>query len=209
MNKCTGTIAIVMLIILLTAPAFAKDDPSFYVKKDTWPDTMRASRKTLMAEEKAKGGGVTLDFAQEEFTVAAWVKTKRGGPFFVKSAGAGTWEEASKVISISDDDGNLVYLVSVPPKQNINDPDKQTDEDAFGNLAIAFGQVEEANLRDGEWHHVAMTGANRRYNFYVDGKPIESMTLWNFKRADPITNKQICLLNVIPHNSQKKTSLFS
>ena len=172
-----------VLTVSLAAAAFAQD-PSFYVKKDTWQDTMRASREALMAEEKAKGGGVTLDFAQEEFTVAMWVKTKRGGPFFVKSAGAGTWEEASKVISISEDDGNLVYLVSVPPRQDVDDPDKQTDEDAFGNLAIAFGQPGGTNLRDGQWHHIAVTGANRRYNFYIDGKSIESMTLWNFNRAD-------------------------
>jgi hypothetical protein len=173
-----------LFALSLSAPAFAQD-PSFYVKKDTWQDTMRASTEALMAEEKAAGGGVTLDFAQEDFTVAAWLRTRTGSPFFVKSSEPGVWEEASKVISISREDGNLVYLVSVPPKRDADDPDKQTDENAFGDIAIAFGQVGEVNLRDGEWHHIAMTGANRRYNFYVDGKPIESMTLWNFNRVGP------------------------
>jgi hypothetical protein len=186
MKKMHGVVSVAgfILAVSLAAPAFAQD-PSFYVKKDTWQETMRASRELLMVEEKAKGGGVTVDFAQEEFTVAVWVRTKVGSPVFVKSSEPGVWEEASKVISISSEDGNLVYLVSVPPRQDADDPDKQTDEDAFEGLAIAFGQVEETRLRDGQWHHIAMTGANRRYNFYIDGKPIESMTLWNFKRVGP------------------------
>jgi len=184
MRSGRNIISMIVLTITIASTCFAQD-PSFYVKKDTWPETMRASREALIAEEKARGGGVTLDFAQEDFTVAMWVRTKTGGPFFVKSARAGAWEEASKVISISRDDGNLVYLVSVPPRRDADDPDKQTDENAFDGLAIAFGQVNETNLRDGEWHHIAMTSANRRYNFYIDGKPIESMTLWNFKRAGP------------------------
>ena len=115
MKKMHGVVLVAdfILAVSLAAAAFAQD-PSFYVKKDTWQKTMRASTEALMAEEEAKGGGVTVDFAQEDFTVATWVRTKVGGPAFVKSAGIGVWEEASKVFFISNDDGNLVYLVSVP-----------------------------------------------------------------------------------------------
>ncbi|MHC4214491.1 MAG: LamG-like jellyroll fold domain-containing protein, partial [Planctomycetota bacterium] len=173
-----------IFVASLTAPALAQD-PSFYIKKDTWQDTMRASTEALMAEEEAKGGGVSIDFAQEEFTVAVWVRTKGGGPVFVKSSEPGVWELTTKTFYISDEDGNLVYLVSVPRRRDADDPDKQTDESTFDGLAIAFGQAGESDLRDGQWHHIAMTGVNRRYNFYIDGKPIESMTLWNFNRTGP------------------------
>ena len=54
MKKMHGVVLVVNFIfaVSLAAPAFAQD-PSFYVKKDTWQETMRASRESLMAEEKA------------------------------------------------------------------------------------------------------------------------------------------------------------
>jgi len=179
-------ISFLLLTFLIVSNVLA-EDASFYVKKDTWQETVLASREALMKEEKAQGGGVTLDFAQEEFTIAAWVKTKAGGPIFVKSAAPGVWEVASKILTIQQDEGNLLYLVSIPRERREDDSERHTDEDSFGGLAIALGQLEGQGLdiRDGQWHHVAMSGANLRYNFYVDGKPIESLTLWNFRKAGP------------------------
>lgn len=177
-------ISFLLLTFLIVSNVLA-EDASFYVKKDTWQETVLASREALMKEEKAQGGGVSVDFAQEDFTIAAWIKTKTGGPIFVKSAAPGVWEVASKVLTIQQDEGNLLYLVSIPRERREDDSERHTDEDSFGDLAIALGQTEGINLRDCEWHHVAMSSANLRHKFYFDGKGVESITLWNFRKAGP------------------------
>ncbi|MHC4791699.1 MAG: LamG-like jellyroll fold domain-containing protein [Planctomycetota bacterium] len=141
-----------------------------------------------MREAKKQGGGVSVDFGQDEFTIAMWVKTKSSGPVFFKSASPDKWEVGSKVLTIQEeDDNNILYLVSVPRERRAeeDDPERHTDEDSVPSMAIALGQLGEKNIRDGEWHHVAMSSANQRHKFYVDGKPIESITLWNFRRAGP------------------------
>ncbi len=178
-----GILVCLSVAFLASSAAGAADDPSHYVKKDTWQETVLASREALMKEEKARGGGVAVDFGQEKFTITAWIKTDSDGPIFVKTAGPGTWDVGAKVFSLAED--NVLYLVSVPRERAEDDPDRQTDENAFAGMAIALGQLGERDLSDGQWHHVAMTSAVQRHKFFVDGKPIESLTLWNFGKMGP------------------------
>ena len=51
------TTVFTLVVVLSTEAAYA-EDPSFYVKKDTWQETMRASRETLLKEEQAHAGAV-------------------------------------------------------------------------------------------------------------------------------------------------------
>ncbi|MHC5073495.1 MAG: hypothetical protein ACYTFE_01565, partial [Planctomycetota bacterium] len=77
---------IILLAASITSVCFAAD-ASYYIKKDTWQETVMASREAQMKEAKAKGGGVSVDFGLEEFTIATWIKTKSSGPMFIKGAG--------------------------------------------------------------------------------------------------------------------------
>jgi hypothetical protein len=94
------TLSIFMVLFTIVLNCFAQD-PGFYVKKDSWQETVFASREALMQQEKARGGGITLDFSQADFTVATWIKTTTGGPIFAKSKAPGVWEVGSKILSIS------------------------------------------------------------------------------------------------------------
>jgi len=181
-------IAAGLAVAVLAGTSTFAADPSYYVKKSTWHDTVLASREALMKEEKARGGGVSVDFGQDEFTIAAWIRTGSEGSIFVKTGRAGMREVGSKVFSLAEeDDGSamLLYLVSVPRERRTDDPDRQTDEDSFGGMAIALGQLDGLDVRDGQWHHVAMTSSIQRHKFFVDGRPIEALTLWNFGKMGP------------------------
>ena len=64
---------VVPLLLLLAFPA-PLDDPAWYVRCDTWAETVRQSREALLSQERSIGRGRPLpDLGAEDFTIAAWV----------------------------------------------------------------------------------------------------------------------------------------
>lgn len=185
---CLTVYIIITLTMGLGSSPLVAQDPSNYTKKGSWQETVLASREALMAAEQAAGGGLPLDFGQEDFTVSLWIRTTaKAGPLFMKSSSTSQWEIGSKVLSIYDDDGqtNLLYLVRVPDRDRKLEEGQQTDERSVRQIAIALGYPGEINLSDGEWHQVAVSTTNERYTFYADGREIRSLTYLNFRKLTP------------------------
>ena len=84
------------------------------------------------------------DFARENYTVSAWIKTRHDGPIFAKTLAAGQWARGGKTGFVSG--GRLAFDIGWS------------------------GAVKGRKLvADGKWHHVAFTGAAPQ-KLYVDGK---------------------------------------
>jgi hypothetical protein len=143
-------IARALLLLFLLAPAASPQDPDYYVKKASWPETILASREALMEKERLEGSGVPLpDFGAAEFTFMAWIRTtSENGAVFAKAPAEGNWEEQGKVFFLRR--GALHYDVGWVGAIN-----------------------SEAKVNDGKWRHVALAG-KATLNFYVDGKPVKS-----------------------------------
>lgn len=84
---------------------------------------------------------------RRSYTIAARIRTERGGPIFAIAGSEGSWEPNSVCWFVRD--GRLVFDMGF------------------------VGQVEGwANVADGEWHNVALTydGETGRVGFVVDGE---------------------------------------
>ncbi len=139
------------------APARAADEAQpksdrFYEGKATWHDTLLASREALSRHEDqapSRGKAVDLpDFGRSDYTVAAWIRTRKGGVVWSMSSAKGVWaERGGKVLFVRG--GKLGF------------------DACF--IKVVTGRT---HVADGQWHHVAMTyDADGRVAFYVDGKP--------------------------------------
>lgn len=130
------------------SPVAAPEDPSYYRRKDTWPETMLASREALLKQEKAAGQGLPLpEFGTSDFTVLAWIRTVSGGVILSRSSPTGPWACNGKTFYVHD--GRLGY-----------------DVGCIGPVAAS------TRVNDGKWHQVALahSDAERVTEFYVDGK---------------------------------------
>jgi len=72
-NSENAFFGVVVALNLASCSALAADS-SYYVKKSSWQETMRASVETLMKLEQAGELRVSLpDLGASDFTVTAWV----------------------------------------------------------------------------------------------------------------------------------------
>jgi hypothetical protein len=119
--------SIIIFILLGLFTSFSSifaDDPPYYVKSDTWQETMRASREALMQlEQRDELGNAMPDFGASNFTVLVWVKTadKRSTIFMkgnsavyidngILKFGISGYGEFSSDVKINDDQWHHVAL---------------------------------------------------------------------------------------------------
>jgi len=135
---------------LLTAFIFASivtpAQAANYVKKATWVESMIATRDAMIGKRPPSKDPAGLpDMSKDSYTVAAWVKTKRGGTIFAKCQPNRSWQRSGKTIFIA---GGRVHM----------------DVHSSG---VFHGT---SNVADGKWHHVAVVGTKKGQTIYVDGK---------------------------------------
>lgn len=123
-------------------------DPSYYFLRDTWVETLRASREALWQQERAAGQGRPLPaWGTEDFTLLAWIRTSTGGVIASKSSPGGPWACNGKAFFVHN--GRLHYDIGCVGVFGANTP-----------------------VHDGQWHQVAVAYAagEPALEFYVDGK---------------------------------------
>jgi len=146
-----------LLLTFLIVPNVFAEDPSFYVKKGTWQDTMLASREALMKAENAPGSPTRYpDFGTDDFTISAWIRTTdTTGAIVSRAVALGAWSPQGKTFLVKD-----------------------------GKLAFAAGRRDVldtgVSVNDGQWHHVVVTGI-QPLEFYVDGKLVKTGTIDNVR----------------------------
>ncbi|MDQ1255872.1 MAG: SUMF1/EgtB/PvdO family nonheme iron enzyme, partial [Candidatus Hydrogenedentes bacterium] len=141
----TWTITVALMLHAVSALAA---DPAWYLRQDTWHETMRVSREALFAEETLAGIPEALpDFGVSEFTVMAWIRTIEGGVIFSISSAEGRWPEPAGKAFVCRG-GKL----------------------GFDACSVGIRTGERA-IANGAWHHVAMTHqpSSGTLVFYVDG----------------------------------------
>jgi hypothetical protein len=103
------------------------------------------------ASQPDPNGQMTL--GGTDFSIAAWIRTKKGGAIFCKSAPTGPWSKNAKVLFVRN--GRLTY-----------------DVGWVGDISS------RKSVADGKWRHVAMTHkSDGRVRLYVDGKEDRSGSL--------------------------------
>jgi len=144
----------------LGAAPSPKKDPPWYQRKATWLETLRAAEAAFAeAMKRPNARGTPLpDFGRDDFTAAAWVRTRRGGTVVAKAPAEGTWTPQAKALFIRG--GRLTY-----------------DIGWVGSLSAP------PPLADGAWHHVALVKKGRTLALLVDGKVAKRGSLEG--KADP------------------------
>lgn len=149
--RCVAAPVWMLCLSFLCGMAFAdeggalKPTPSPYVKKATWPVSMIASLE-LAASQEVENIAPIPDMGKSDFTVMAWVKTKRGGTIFAKAPREGQWCSGGKTLFVRG--GRLNYDV--------------------GWVGCVTGRQ---TVGDDQWHHVALAASDggRNIKLYVDG----------------------------------------
>jgi hypothetical protein len=143
--------AATLAVIVLTAPVAFAADPPYYVKQDTWHETILASREALTKAEATPGGVVRFpDFGATDFTISVWIRTTAPvGPILGKCPAYGVWSPRNKTFFVRDGEPSF----------------------AFGNLGVAA--MAGVAVNDGQWHHVAVAGRDP-LDFYVDGAHVKT-----------------------------------
>ena len=101
--RTRGSIAIYFLGISFLGSIALAADPPIYIKKDTWQETICASREALMQHELKEGKGTPLpDFGKSDFTITAWIKTSGGGTIVSKASVKGIWSLGGKTFFVGD-----------------------------------------------------------------------------------------------------------
>ncbi|MFO8014404.1 MAG: family 16 glycoside hydrolase [Phycisphaerae bacterium] len=145
-------IAAVAMLLSLAAAAPARaaapedEDPAWYAKKATWVETLEAARDAFAEAMTQPGARPPLpDFGEDDFTVTAWVRTRKGGTILAKAPAEGKWAPQGKTLFVRG--GRLAY-----------------DVGWVGNL------TGKTNLADGEWHHAALVKDGETLRLLVDGE---------------------------------------
>jgi len=139
----------------LCAAATKKDeDPPWYQKRDTWVETLEASRDAFAKAARGPDARhATLpDFGKDDFSITAWIRTKKGGTILAKAPAKGNWAPQGKTLFVRG--GHLAY-----------------DIGWVGQLAGS------AKVADGEWHHVALVKEGKTLRLLVDGRRDKEGTL--------------------------------
>ena len=130
---------------LVCAQTITAQAAKYYTVKDTWQDTLIAWHMAYSARKEAARAPVPLpDFGRSQFTVMAWIRTDRDGTIIAKCPPTGEWAPQGKTFFIRG-----------------------------GRLAMDIGWVAalagRRRVADNKWHHVALTGKDNEFTFYVDG----------------------------------------
>jgi hypothetical protein len=128
--------------------------PAYYIKKDTWQETIRASTEALMKLEQTGEMGMSLpDLGRSDFTVMAWIKTQSpGGTIIAKAPLRGGWAPQGKALFLQE--GMPTFDVGW------------------------VGAVEaKVQVNDGKWHHLAIVKKADKLEFYADGRSVAGGTL--------------------------------
>ena len=136
MTAGSGVLACVVFVAATLVPGRAR-------AADDWFDTLIRMKQ---AGDTARPTSTSIplpDIGSDPCTIAAWVRTKEGGPIVGKTAEKGRWRRNGKAFFIRD--GRLAWDI--------------------GWVGCVEG---ESRVADGDWHHVAVVAGNG-YTLYVDG----------------------------------------
>ncbi|MFP4058212.1 MAG: family 16 glycoside hydrolase [Candidatus Brocadiia bacterium] len=136
----------VLGIAIVSASALA-DDPSWYVKKAAWEETLEASQRAWEQARKERPPAPPLpDLGKSDFSILAWLRTRHGGTLVAKAPAEGKWAPQGKSLFVRD-----------------------------GRPTLDVGWVgavrSERAVADGRWHHVAAVKQGDALRFFVDGEP--------------------------------------
>jgi len=117
-----------------------------YTRKGTWHKTLLAWHEATSRQSEQTGPLVQLpDLGTSDFTIMAWIQTTEGGTILSKSPAEGAWKPQGKTFFVGE--GRLCFDI--------------------GWVGVVRSQ---GRVADGTWHHVALTGRDNKYTFYIDGK---------------------------------------
>ncbi|MCP4642556.1 MAG: hypothetical protein GY851_19080 [bacterium] len=119
------------------------DMDAVYVKGDTWHETL-ASALTAVARRTDAAEPVP-DLGRTDFTLSAWIRTKKDGTIFAKTLPSSNWVRQGKSFFIRE--RKLCFDI--------------------GWVGVMTSDRVVAN---GSWRHVAVTKRGKRFRFYVDGE---------------------------------------
>jgi len=143
----TAIARLAAILLALAASAARAADPAWYTKKATWEATRQASRDAFDQARKAAPPVAPLpDFGRGDFTIAAWLRTTKGGTIVAKAPATGNWAPQGKALFVRG--GRLCY-----------------DIGWVGTLAS------QRRVADGAWHHVALTSKAGALRLHIDGQP--------------------------------------
>ena len=113
--------------------------------KDAWFDALIRQKQAAQAGPAESKKAVPLpDFGKDNYTVLAWVRTRRDGTIFAKTLPAGRWVSGGKALFLRG--GRVCFDV--------------------GWVGCVTGRKA---IADGRWHHVAFCGGGPQ-RIYVDGR---------------------------------------
>jgi hypothetical protein len=147
-GRARGILALLAALALAAGPLRGAETPGppAYQKKATWQETLKAATAVPPPPREPVRPDRPPDLGKDEFTLMAWVKTTADGTIFaVAPGGKANWAPGGKALFVRD--GKLCY-----------------DVGWVGCFAS------RRSVNDGQWHHVALTGANPQ-QFFIDGEP--------------------------------------
>lgn len=135
----------ILLTLLGFTQAASHVDPD-YQRKESWQKTLHTWHEAKYRQKQQAGTKMPLpDLGRSDFTILAWIKTTEGGTILSKAPVEGNWARQGKTFFVRG-----------------------------GRLCFDIGWVgvvrSEARVADGKWHHVALTGKDDDYTFYIDGR---------------------------------------
>ena len=90
-----------------------------------------------------------------------------------------SWAQYSKALSVRSDESINFLLYSI--SKSDSGAENVWDQGVYTN---AVGMPGDMKILDGNWHHVVMTGISK-VQFYVDGKPIQSLQFFKQDTVHP------------------------
>jgi len=116
-----------------------------YTRKGTWHETLLAWHEATARQSAQSGPLAPLpNLGEGDFTIMAWIQTTEGGTILSKSAVDGEWGPQGKTFFVRG--GRLCFDIG------------------WVGMVTSRGRV-----ADGKWHHVALTGKDNEYTFYING----------------------------------------
>ncbi len=155
-TKCRFLFIAITSVLIITQGGYGDElaDPAaqWYHKQATWLETRLGFMESRQRNASIRVKPYLLDFGRDDFTLAAWIRTRSGGTILAKAPDGDTWAPQGKSWFVRD--GRLCYDIG------------------WVGVVTSRGSV-----ADGNWHHVALTKQGDRIAFYIDGQPDGSGSL--------------------------------